>query len=67
MEYTLEELDKETAEKLTEELKAVLEKYNCEMGTTAVINIWHRKPKEEPTVSPIQLDEKPDTETEKSG
>lgn len=54
---TLRELDPETAKKVTEELTAVLAKYNCEMGVTSNINILKRV--EEPVLSPIQ-DVRPD-------
>lgn len=42
MDYTLEEPSKEDADKITAELKEVLEKYDCEMQVTSTINILKR-------------------------
>lgn len=61
--YKLAELTKEEADALTADLQAVLLKHGCEMGVTSNINLLKRvkveAPKaEEPTVSPIQLNDK---------
>lgn len=48
--YSLEELSKEDADNLTEELKAVLEKYGAEMGVKSNIELLKR-------VYPSPLDE----------
>lgn len=60
MSYTLKELSPEEAKKVTEELQAVLAKYDCEMGVTSAINIMKRQEEsKEAVLSPIQ-DVKPD-------
>ena len=55
--YTLKDLSPEEAKKVTEELQAVLAKYDCDMGVTSTINIMKRVPvptNSEPILSPIQ-------------
>lgn len=42
MDYSLGEPSKEENLRLTEELKAILEKYDCEMQVTSTINILKR-------------------------
>lgn len=56
MDYELQELEKEEGEALTAELKAVLEKYNAEMGVSSKIEMFKRVTKDEKSVvSPVQL------------
>lgn len=58
MNYELKELSPEEAKQITDELQAILAKYDCEMGVTSSINIMKRQelaqPAQEPTLSPIQ-------------
>lgn len=79
--YKLGELSVEKAKALTEELKTVLEKYGCEMGVKANIEIYERIPliseEQDPILSPYnnesdgnnetKTEEKPDSEAEESG
>lgn len=77
--YKLGQLSVEEAEALTNELKAVLEKYSCEMGVKASIEILKRIPisteegilSTNPEVNPLikngndnKTEEKPNPETE---
>ncbi len=56
--YTLAELSPEEGKKLSEEITAVLEKYNAEIGVKSILEILKRVPKtEEPTPSPFILNE----------
>lgn len=71
MPYDLIELSKEEGDKITEELKVILEKYDCEMQITSTITILKRVPKEENIESPYgnisETTEETNSETESGG
>lgn len=63
--YTLEELSPEEAAAMTLELRAVLVKYNAEMGVKSAIELLKRVPiKQDATPSPYPLDGKENGEEE---
>lgn len=68
-EHTLEDLSAEDQVKITEELQAVLAKYDAEMGVKSSIEIWKRVPKSVPspfTVEDVQNASNSDNTTEES-
>lgn len=54
MSYSLKELTSEEAESIAKEIQAVLEKYDCEMGVVASMQIMKRQ--EDAVLSPMQPD-----------
>lgn len=70
MEYTTRELTPEEGKALTDDITALLEKHNAEIGVISSIQLLKRVPTDTPSPygnTEETTEEKPDTETEEGG